>query len=283
MKSVVVTGCSSGIGLGISTVLTDKGIRVFGSVRKAEDGARVKDALGDLFTPLLFDVTDEEATARAAREVEDALGGERLFGLVNNAGIAPPGPLLHQPLDEVRHVLEVDIMGQLIATRAFAPLLGADENRTGDPGRIVMISSVSGKMTSPFVGAYAAAKHGLEGLSGSLRKELMIYGIDVILVGPGPVATKIWDKADEADLTPYLDTDYGSFVEPVRTYMTDLGRKGLPAEELGTLTHHILTTAKPKVRYPVVRNKLTDWIIPRLLPERFLDRLIAKEVGMTRK
>jgi len=185
MKSVVVTGSSTGIGWGIAKVLIGKGFRVFGSVRKAEDGERLRKEFGPNFVPLYFDVTDAAAVAKGADQVAAALGGEMLSGLVNNAGIAVAGPLLYVKIDEFRHQIEVNLTGQLIVTQAFAPLLGADRSRKGEPGRIVMISSVGGKNASPFVGPYNASKFALEGLSESLRRELMLFGIDVIIVAPG--------------------------------------------------------------------------------------------------
>src|ERR1700686_3275899 len=184
MKSIVVTGSSTGIGWGIAKVLIGKGFRVFGSVRKAADGERLSREFGPNFMPLIFDVTDVAAVAEAADQVAAALGGETLFGLVNNAGIAVAGPLLYLKLDEFRQQIEINLTGQLIVTQAFAPLLGADRSRKGEAGRIVMISSVGGKNANPFLGPYNASKFGLEGMAEALRRELMIFGIDVIVVAP---------------------------------------------------------------------------------------------------
>ena len=140
MKSVVVTGVSTGIGWGTTKVLTKAGFHVFGSVRKEADAQRLKQEFGDKFTPLLFDVTDVAAVKRGADQVRAALKGEKLFGLVNNAGIAVSGPLLELPVDDFRNQLEVNVTGPLIVTQAFAPLLGADATLKGQPGRIVNIS-----------------------------------------------------------------------------------------------------------------------------------------------
>lgn len=164
-RSVVVTGASSGIGRACVKVLVASDFHVFGSVRKPGDAERLSQEFGDGFTPLLFDVTDEAAVAAGARQVEVALGAGTLFGLVNNAGIAVPGPLLYLKIDDFSHQLAVNLTGQLIVSQAFAPLLGADRARQGSPGRIVMISSVGGKNAPPFSGPYAASKFGLEGLS----------------------------------------------------------------------------------------------------------------------
>src|SRR5689334_1429291 len=145
MKSVVVTGVSTGIGWGTARVLIRNGMHVFGSVRKQSDADRLANEFGGAFTPLLFDITDEAAVQAAAQLVRERLGGETLFGLVNNAGIATAGPLMHQPLEEFRYQIEVNLVGQLIVTRAFLPWLGTDRSLRGQPGRIVNISSVGGK------------------------------------------------------------------------------------------------------------------------------------------
>ena len=151
MQSVVITGVSTGIGLGIAKVLIKKGFRVFGSVRKMQDAERLSKEFGENFIPLIFDVTDEEAVQAAARQVRDQLKGETLFGLVNNAGIAVPAPLIHQPTDDFRHQLEVNLVSVLIVTQAFVPLLGSARSLCGQPGRIINISSVGGRLGVHFL------------------------------------------------------------------------------------------------------------------------------------
>ena len=280
---VVVTGASTGIGLAIARVLVGEGVRVFGSVRREEDGRRVRAELGERFTALVFDVTDSAAIQSAVPVVAAALDGGTLFGLVNNAGIAVGGPLLHQPLDEVRRHLEVNVVGALAATQAFAPLLGADRTRRGPPGRIVQISSVAGRLSAPFLGAYAASKRALEGMSESLRRELMLYGIDVIIVNPGSVATPIWDKAEAQDGSRYASTEYEPLLTRFLTAALKSGRAGLPAEDVGRAVWTALTADRPRTFYPVVGRKLMNWTIPLALPARLLDRLIAKRLGIVRR
>jgi len=279
MRSVVVTGVSTGIGWGIAKVLIQQGFRVFGSVRKAPDAERLSKEFGERFVPLLFDVTDEAAVQAAAQQVSEQLGGETLFGLVNNAGIAVPAALMHQPTDDFRHQIEVNLISVLIVTKAFLPLLGADRSRRGAPGRIINISSVGGKFGGPFLGAYAASKHGVEGLSESLRRELMLYGIDVIIVGPGSVATPIWDKAEQADLSIYANTDYVEAARRVQEYMIRDGRKGYPPEKVGEVVGQALTTLKPRVRYTVIPGSSLRRVIQMLLPKRMVDRIIARNLG----
>jgi len=171
-----------------------------------------------------------------------------LSGLVNCSGVAIPGPLLHQPLSEIRTHMEVNFFGVCCVTRAFAPLLGAGRGEKAverkeagvvgtssrdsssssssspvtppvsrfaaasfpvtNPGTIVQISSTAGKLSAPFIGAYAASKHALEAASDSLRRELVPYGVDVLVVEPGAVATPIWDKAEHHDVSAYDETPY---------------------------------------------------------------------------
>jgi len=279
MKSVVVTGASTGIGLGVVKVLIQNGYRVFGSVRKQADAERLKAEFGDAFTPLIFDVTDEAAVHAAAGQVRSALGSETLFGLVNNAGVATPAPIMHQPIADFRSQMEINLVGQLIVSQAFIPLLGADRTLHGKPGRIINMSSVSGKRGSPFVGAYVASKHALEGLSETMRIELMLYGIDVIIVGPGAVATPIWDKAEQVDLTPYQNSDYLEAAVKLQKFLVEDGRKGYPPEKVGEVVLRALTAARPRDRYAVVPNALKNWIIPSLLPKRLMDFILAKALG----
>lgn len=282
MKSVVVTGSSTGIGWGAAKVLIEHGFRVFGSVRKEADGARLKAEFGEAFVPLLFDVTDTAAVNAAAEQVAAALGGETLAGLVNNAGIAIAGPLLYLKIDELRHQLEVNVIGQLIVTQAFAPLLGADTTRKGEAGRIVMISSVGGKNANPFMGPYNASKFALEGLSESLRRELMLFGIDVIIIAPGAVATPIWDKADEVDVNQYANTPYLEALKRIKSYMVERGPKGLKPEELGRAIHKALTIAHPRTRYTVSPDGVQD-TMANILPKRLVDRIIGGRLGLTPK
>jgi NAD(P)-dependent dehydrogenase (short-subunit alcohol dehydrogenase family) len=282
MKSVVVTGSSTGIGFGAAKVLIEKGFRVFGSVRRQADAERLSAALGTNFVPLVFDVTDAAAVNAAAGTVAAALGGETLCGLVNNAGIAVAGPLLYLKIDEFRHQLEVNVTGQVIVTQAFAPLLMSGADRPGLPGRIVMISSVGGRNANPFMAPYCASKFALEGLSESLRRELLLFGIDVIVVAPGAVATPIWDKAEEVDASQYDNTPYKDQLARIRDYMITNGPKGLKPETLGRAIHRALTAARPRTRYTVTPDPLQNLIVT-LLPKRLVDRMIGGRLGLLRK
>ncbi len=279
MRSVVVTGTSTGIGWGTAKVLVARGYRVFGSVRRKADADRLRAELGPSFVPLLFDVTDEAAVHSAARDVRTMLAGETLAGLVNNAGIAVAGPLLKLPIDEFRRQIDVNLTGTVIVTQAFAPLLGTEGRRDGNPGRIINISSVGGRVGTPFLAPYNASKFAVEGLSESLRRELLLFGIDVVVIAPGAVATPIWSKAEEVDTAPYRDTPYAPALDRIRAYMLVAGKRGLPPERLGQAVLHALTTPKPKLRYAVSPHPVQDWL-SRHLPGRLLDRMIGRRLGL---
>ena len=280
MKSVVVTGASTGIGWATAKLLLNRGFRVFGSVRKQADADRLKTEFGANFTPLLFDVTDEAAVLAAAREVRAALNGEKLAGLVNNAGIAVSGPVLGLAADDFRRQMDVNVIGPIIATQAFGPLLGADPSLKGPPGRIVMISSVAGRNALPFAGAYAASKFALEGLSESLRRELMLFGIDVVIVAPGPVKTPIWSKGQQAvDVSRYQNSPYLPALQKASAFMQHLESIGLPPERIAERVFEALTLPQPKVRYQITPDPMRH-LMMTMLPKRMVDKIIAKRLGL---
>ncbi|MBO9706592.1 MAG: SDR family NAD(P)-dependent oxidoreductase [Caulobacter sp.] len=282
-RSVVVTGASTGIGWATTKVLVESGFHVFGSVRKGADAERLVQAFGDGVTPLLFDVTDEAAVREAALQVEAVLGGTNLAGLVNNAGVAVAGPLLHLPLDEWRKQLDVNLTGVVIATQAFAPLVGARKAAGGPaggtPGRIVNIGSVGGRNANPFMAPYCTTKFGLEGLSESLRRELLPFGVDVVVIAPGAVATPIWDKADEIDTAAYAGTVYAPALERLRAYMLSIGKSGLAPEVIGQAVRTALTAPRPKTRYTLTPQPFQFWL-GQVLPKRMVDQAIGKRLGL---
>lgn len=282
MQSIVVTGVSSGIGEGITRVLVQKGFTVFGSVRKAADGAALKSAFGERFEPLMFDVTDEAGIAAGAAHVRERLGGRKLAGLVNNAGIAVAGPLVYLPLDEFKLQMAVNVTGPVAVIQAFAPLLGVDQSLQGEPGRIVNISSVGGKVGSPFMAPYNASKFAIEGLSEALRRELLPFKIDVIVVAPGAVKSKIWDKAEQIDTSRYANTVYGPMLDNLMKYMLKIGRSGLPPERIGETVWQALTLPRPAVRYTVTPTPFQNFL-STTLPSRWVDRMVGGRLGLLPK
>ncbi|MFZ5617233.1 MAG: SDR family oxidoreductase [Pseudomonadota bacterium] len=279
-KTAVVTGVSTGIGRAIAKALIDAGWRVFGSVRKEKDAIDAKAALGANFTPLVFDVTDDAAIRREAEKVRAALGGRTLDALVNNAGVAVAAPARYLDIDELKRQMDINVYGPIRVTQAFLDMLGADHSRKGAPGRIINMSSVAGKIASPFMSPYAMSKHALEALSESLRRELLRHGVGVVIIGPGAIRTPIWSKADDLDIDRYQNTEYFDDLARMKTMMQSFGDEGLEAEEVGKLALKILTAAKPKTRYAILRNKFAMWTLPNLLPKRLVDGMVAKRFGM---
>jgi len=280
-KTAVVTGVSTGIGRAIARALVDAGWIVFGSVRKEKDAAEASAALGANFTPLLFDVTDNAAIRRAAEKVDAALAGRTLDALINNAGVAVAGPVAYLDLDDLQRQIDINVYGPIRVAQAFLSMLGADHSRKGAPGRIINMSSVAGKLASPFMSPYAMSKHALEALSDSLRRELIVHGIDVITIGPGAIRTPIWGKADDLDVDRYKNTEYFDDLLRLKNTMQQFGDSGLEAEDVGALALHILTTPKPKTRYAILRDKFASWTLPNLLPKRLVDKAVAKRFGMS--
>ena len=253
-KDVVVTGVSSGIGWGTTKVLISRGLRVFGSVRKQIDADRLQKEFGNRFVPLIMDITDSDSVTRAATTVSAMMGDGNLLGLVNNAGIVVSGPLLYLRPVEYRRQLEVNMVSPLVVIQVFAHLLGTDRRRQGPAGRIVNITSSGAKVPIPLLGAYSASKSGLEGMSDVLRLELMIFGIDLVMIEPGFVNTAMYDKGEKEDLSEFEPTPYWNAVQKFQKFIVAEGRKGFSPEHLGEAVYLALSTARPKARYAVISN-----------------------------
>ena len=275
MRNVVITGVSTGIGYSTSKTLVDNGYRVFGSVRNKEDGNKLEEEFGTNFHSLIFDVRDEDAIKKSALKVEETVGGNGVDCLINNSGIALGGPSLHLSREVFKEQFDVNLFGVVSVTNIFSKLLGAYKNSTHS-GKIIMISSVSGKRSYPFVGPYTASKHALEGYSDSLRRELMLYGVDVILVEPGPIKTAIWDKAPSPDDNPFLGTDYEESLKIFYKQVVEKGKQGLESDAVSKLIKKIIESNSPKTRYVISANKLRDYYIPGLFSDRFFDKIISK-------
>src|SRR6202162_4637366 len=281
IKDVVVTGVSTGIGWGTTKVLVSKGFRVFGSVRKQADADRLRSEFCNGFVTLIFDIHDNDAVLQAAEKVGSMIGDRNLVGLVNNAGVVVSGPLLYLRPSEFRRQLDVNIISPLVVIQAFAPLLGTDKKRRGPAGRIVNISSSGAKIPIPLFGAYSSSKCGLEGMSDALRIELMLFGIDVVMIEPGTVNTSMYDKGEKEDLSEFKQTEYWEAVQNFQKWIVNEARtNGLPPERLGEAVRVALTTAKPKTRYAVIPQRLKNWTFLRLLPVRMFDNFIAKQMGL---
>lgn len=272
-KIVIVTGASTGIGLAGVEAFAKQGYTVFGTVRKSEDAERLRQIPN--VHPLMADVTDHTALATAAAEVEAFLqADDSVVGLVNNAGIAVSGPISDVPLKWVKAQFDVNVIGLLAVTQAFLPML-----KRGVPGRIVNISSVAGKVVSPFLGVYAASKHAVEALSDAIRRELMPFGVKVVIIEPGPIATPIWDKGVEEAVEFYADTPYAPVLKRLIKYFVTGGKNGLPPADVGELILSVVESPNPKTRYLITPEKASFWM-GRLLPDKWFDKILYNRLGM---
>jgi hypothetical protein len=283
MKSVVITGTSTGIGYQTSKTLIASGYRVFGSVRTNEDADRVTMELGKNFIPLVFDVTDEQAVKESVNKVSALLDNQTLAGLINNAGIAVFGAVQNLTAEEFKHQFDVNLLGVFHCTQAYMDLLGADKDRHGAPGKIINISSISGELAMPFMSAYNMSKFGLEGFSEALRRELMIFGIDVVVVAPGPIKTPIWTKVDKVGmLKRYDNSAYRKVSSKMVRFAEALEKKGVSSEVVAQRILTILTNSKSKTRYRIDAQWFQNALLS-LLPKRTSDKMIAKQMSIIKK
>ena len=273
VRSVVITGASTGIGEACALRLDRKGIRVFAGVRNGADGESLRMRSSDYLTPVIIDVTDPESIASACETIADIVGGEGLAGVVNNAGVYFGGPLEFISLGGIRGEFEVNFFGAIAVTQTFLPLL-----RTGR-GRIVNISSISGLVAFPFMGPYASSKFALEAISDCWRVELRPWGIHVALVEPGDIDTPIWDKGIETlkGVRDELPREAHELYGPVFGLAEKSGRRGIPADRVAEVVEHALTARKPKIRY-LVGSDAKRVSIFRRLPARFLDWVISRKL-----
>ena len=276
-RHVLITGASTGLGLATARELVRHGYHVFGSVRKEADGKRVREELGAAFTPLVFDVTDHGAISSAVELVRSQIGAEPLAAVVNNAGLNAIAPLAHQPLDEVRRLFDVNVLGVIAVTQAFLPLLKAGRDAGHAPGRVVNVSSVSGAVTMPFLGAYSATKHALESVTDALRRELAIYGIHVVAVEPGSIRTPIFDKVGEVD-PRYASTDYAPALATMPQVLAREWKGAIPIEKVTRTIRTAIEVPRPKTRYPLTAL----WHARTWLSDRMLDRVTTRAMGLRR-
>jgi len=275
-KTVLITGASTGIGHACALELDRRGWHVFAGVRQPEAAAALRQAATGLLTPISLDVTESGSIAAAAAAITEAVGEAGLSGLVNNAGIGISGPLELLPINDLRRQFEVNVLGAVAVTQAFLPLLRAAR------GRIVNISSISGRIALPAVGPYSASKFALEALTDSLRQELRPWGIQVISIQPGSIATPIWSKAladnrrQRRQYSPQAEALYGQKMDELLAAAEKAARRGLPPERVAQTVAQALTTARPKTRYLIGLDARLGALLAHWLPDRLRDWLIMR-------
>ena len=279
MKYILITGVSTGIGYDAVRHFVGRDFFVFGSVRKEADQQRLESEFPERFKCLLFDICDRTAIAAAVKEVEEVLGGELLTCLVNNAGVALAGPL--QLVDDERfdHQLLVNVSGTRNVINAFLPLLGATKDRDSSvkPGKIINNSSISGVVNTPINGSYCVSKHAIESLGEVYRRELMMYGIDVISIQSGPIQSQIWEKNIGAS-SEFEDSDYRTMIKQTEAVLADAQKIAQPPSVFSELIEKIIYNRRPRLAYVIHQQRWQIWLL-RWLPRRWVDRLMYKKLS----
>jgi NAD(P)-dependent dehydrogenase (short-subunit alcohol dehydrogenase family) len=276
-KNIIITGVSSGIGRDALRLLHQKGYHIFGSVRKETDAKLLIEAYPQGFTPLIFDVQDQDAVSQAAKVVYDTC--DRIDALINNAGIAVPGPLQFVSEADFEKQMDVNLKSVRRITNTFLPLLGATTDFKGAPGRIINISSVSGLFSSPFNGPYSISKHALESMTDVYRRELRRYGIKVMAIEPGPIKTKIWGK-NLNSMAQFADTDYYDILQKADMIIENTEKNALPVARTSNVILKCITKKHPKTRYIVQKNTLVFKIVANYLPDKLVDWFIQRSFSL---
>ena len=277
VKSVLVTGASTGIGEACALRLDRLGHRVYAGVRSEEHAHGLRQRGSDRIVPVFLDVTDQAQIDAAAKQIAD--GGGSLDGVVNNAGIGRGGPLEYLPLEVWREQLEVNVLGQVAVTKAVLPLIRAAR------GRIVFIGSISGKVATQLMGPYNASKFAIEAIGESLRSELHPWGISVSVVEPGAVKTPIWDKGrQQADqlkraLTGEATTRYARHIAAIGKAIEMQDRQGASPDKVAAAVERALFSPRPKTRYLVGTDARVQSLLVRWLPDRPREAIIRRFAG----
>jgi NAD(P)-dependent dehydrogenase (short-subunit alcohol dehydrogenase family) len=275
--AVVVTGASTGIGRACALGLDEQGYRVFAGVRRQADAASLKKEGSERLTPITIDITKPRSIQAARQRVQRAAGKEGLAGLVNNAGVGGGGPIEFIDIKDFRDTLEVNLIGHVAVTQAFLPLLRKAR------GTVVFISSIGGRVSSPFMSPYSASKFGIEAVGDSLRREVRPWGIDVVLVEPGSIATEIWSKGVDTmqEATKRMPAAarrlYGPQLKSFRkAFLEDTAGRGIPPEKVAAVVHRAIASSRPRPRYLVGVDAKVGARVSAVLPTRVLDRVIRR-------
>jgi NAD(P)-dependent dehydrogenase (short-subunit alcohol dehydrogenase family) len=273
---VLITGCSTGIGRACATYLAGRGFQILAGVRRESDAPT-----GAGITPICLDVTDEQSIKSAAERVRSIIGALGLKGLVNNAGIAVPGPVEHVPLKDWRRQFEVNFFAHVAMTQAMLPLLRAHVAAAGPwSARIVNISSIAGRIGQPILGPYCASKFALEAMSDSLRVELRDQRIHVSVIEPGAIQSEIWRKgqeqAQQIKIDPMKIAGYEALVEGIAAQTAEAAKSAIPAARVARVVFGCLTARKPRTRVVVGTDAKMGALFKSFVPTRWFDGMIYR-------
>jgi len=271
-QSILITGCSSGIGLHAALTLSARGYQVFATARKAQD---VADLQAKGLTAFQLDLTEAESISQAVTQVLEQTGG-RLDFLFNNGAYGQPGALEDLPTQALREQFESNVFGWHELTKQIIPVM----KRQGH-GRIIQCSSVLGFVSMAYRGAYNASKYAIEGLTDTLRLELKSANIAVVLLQPGPINTQFRSNALTAFQTN-IDIEASDHKQQYHQQLERLTSEKsnapftLEALDVTKALIHALESKKPKLRYRITTPTKLFAIFKRILPARILDYLLAK-------
>ena len=266
MRKILITGASTGIGRAIALALDEEGWQVFAGVRSQKDGKSLKSESSENLVPIILDITKKEHIKKAVEKI-----GDSLHGLINNAGIVSPGPLELMPIKDIKEQLDVNVVSQISVTQSFLPSLRNSQ------GRIIFMSSVSGMMVFPLLGAYAASKHALEAIGDGFRRELKKWDIKVSIIEPGSMKTPIWKKtlgrgsAQMKDIPKEKLKLYENEINSLLKGASEAEKKALDVQYVVDAVLDALDSSHPKTRYIVGPIHKIKTIIARFLPDSFLD------------
>jgi NAD(P)-dependent dehydrogenase (short-subunit alcohol dehydrogenase family) len=277
VRTVLVTGASTGIGRATALRLDAAGWLVHAGVRREADAESLRAEGSERLSPVQLDVTDPAQIAAAADAI--SAEGRGLDGLVNNAGVAVPSPLETIPIERFRHQIEVNLVGQVAVTQALLPSIRRAR------GRVVFISSIGGRIAFPLTGAYHAAKFGVEAVGDVFRQELRPWGIRVSIVEPGSIDTPIWDRggraADEIGAGQgQLQALYGRALESYREVVRKTAERGIPPDKVARVIEHALSSSRPRTRYPVGLDARVQARLRPFVPTPVFDRIVARAMNL---
>ena len=276
MEIVFITGVSTGIGYHAMETLCGLGYHVIGSVRKEKDAHDIRSRFGDKVTVLTFDVRDVESCKKEIGTITPLLEKNGLKCLINNAGVAMPGPLQYLQEEDFEAQLDINVKSVRRITNILLPYMGTYKKYNS--GRIINISSVSGLFNAPFNGAYCISKHALESMVDIYRRELAMFGIKVISIQPGPIKTAIWSKTF-GTLDKFIDTEYGGILSAADKMIANAEKSAFDVDVISQLIVKILKSKNPKTRYLVHRKKTMFKLLAYYLPDKWVDKLVARTMA----
>jgi NAD(P)-dependent dehydrogenase (short-subunit alcohol dehydrogenase family) len=277
-KTILITGCSTGLGFAATRAFAGRGYRVIATVRSEADAGRVEAEYKGSIQSVLCDVTVKEQVASLPDAVRRITGDGVLDGLINNAGLLQtPCPVEFQIMEDIRAIFDVNVFGMMAVTAALLPLLGTNPVRR-QPGRIINISSIEGKVASPFISAYPATKHAIEGFTSSLRRELRLFGIRVIIVAPGGIQSEMFRK-HEVRVEPMVGTAYERPFRKLRDLVPQMEKESATPEDVARLLVRAFEARRPKARYTHWRA-LMDSRWTTLIPDIWWDAILGRMLDL---